>query len=339
MSGHFSAESGDSTSDLSEQDTKSHSSAKQIPTEDKSLPTTGPESQSPPMSEKSPQSGSEANCLTPWPEMGEAMRIYDRETYSPPVKPHSVLISSAEDSPVRTSPSQESGPDSPENAQDSSLRQPESLTLFSETEDGFLLRMFPDSFPQTMDEISPSYSRRWPTSGFTTSPGESWTADTSECHSEGGAFSYLPDVLVADTPPRFYLSPKAAAGIIRRAKKRGKALPPRLASALRELAEAGMSHPLSPPSGEKDQADPLATSARTSSVQAFTQNTRDEVRYIGPRGEGDHTAALAAQPGMKQTNYLHQEQSVRRLTPTECERLQGFPDGWTILLSTDGQTK
>ena len=23
------------------------------------------------------------------------------------------------------------------------------------------------------------------------------------------------------------------------------------------------------------------------------------------------------------------EQTVRRLTPTECERLQGFPDGWT----------
>ena len=22
-------------------------------------------------------------------------------------------------------------------------------------------------------------------------------------------------------------------------------------------------------------------------------------------------------------------QTVRRLTPTECERLQGFPDGWT----------
>jgi len=21
--------------------------------------------------------------------------------------------------------------------------------------------------------------------------------------------------------------------------------------------------------------------------------------------------------------------SIRRLTPTECERLQGFPDGWT----------
>ncbi len=26
---------------------------------------------------------------------------------------------------------------------------------------------------------------------------------------------------------------------------------------------------------------------------------------------------------------MEQQQTVRRLTPTECERLQGFPDGWT----------
>ena len=24
-----------------------------------------------------------------------------------------------------------------------------------------------------------------------------------------------------------------------------------------------------------------------------------------------------------------QQQRIRRLTPVECERLQGFPDGWT----------
>lgn len=30
--------------------------------------------------------------------------------------------------------------------------------------------------------------------------------------------------------------------------------------------------------------------------------------------------------------------SVRRLTPLECERLQGFPDDWT-LLSADGKTQ
>lgn len=29
------------------------------------------------------------------------------------------------------------------------------------------------------------------------------------------------------------------------------------------------------------------------------------------------------------------ENGVRRLTPTECERLQGFPDGWTIPDETD----
>ena len=26
---------------------------------------------------------------------------------------------------------------------------------------------------------------------------------------------------------------------------------------------------------------------------------------------------------------IQHAQTVRRLTPTECERLQGFPDGWT----------
>jgi len=56
---------------------------------------------------------------------------------------------------------------------------------------------------------------------------------------------------------------------------------------------------------------------------AFAQNTRDEVREMEVAG------ALAAEPGMKQTSYLRQAMSVRRITPTEAERLQGFPDGWT----------
>ena len=120
---------------------------------------------------------------------------------------------------------------------------------------------------------------------------------------------------------------------------------------------------------------------------AFAQNTRDEVRLIG--GDGSLVGALAAESGMKQTNYVavpdvglclnaggmgridfesetllpcigvDEEQNaneelmgtlkarregggqeafvahgfnkmaVRRLTPVECERLQGFPDGHT----------
>ena len=51
---------------------------------------------------------------------------------------------------------------------------------------------------------------------------------------------------------------------------------------------------------------------------AFAQNTRDELREMAVVG------ALSAQPGMKQTSYIRQQMQVRRLTPTECERLQGF---------------
>jgi len=60
-------------------------------------------------------------------------------------------------------------------------------------------------------------------------------------------------------------------------------------------------------------------------VQTFAQNSRDEARYI----EGNKVGALAAQPGMKQQTYLQEKYLVRRLTPIECERLQGFPDNYT----------
>lgn len=62
-------------------------------------------------------------------------------------------------------------------------------------------------------------------------------------------------------------------------------------------------------------------------AMAFAQNTRDEVRY--QNGDGQIVGALAAQPGMKQTTYIKTNTVVRRLTPIECERLQGFPDNYT----------
>jgi hypothetical protein len=66
---------------------------------------------------------------------------------------------------------------------------------------------------------------------------------------------------------------------------------------------------------------------------AFAQNTRDELR------EMEVVGALAAEPGMKQTSYLRQSMQVRRLTPTECERLQGFPDSWTADFSDSTRYK
>lgn len=63
---------------------------------------------------------------------------------------------------------------------------------------------------------------------------------------------------------------------------------------------------------------------------AFTQNSRSEVREIG--GDGQIVGALAADHGAQQQNYLGgAETAVRRLTPRECERLQGFPDDYTSI--------
>jgi DNA (cytosine-5)-methyltransferase 1 len=74
----------------------------------------------------------------------------------------------------------------------------------------------------------------------------------------------------------------------------------------------------------EEQSPTLSTQADRIAV-AFAQNTRDEVREMAVVG------ALAANPGMKQTSFIRQASAVRRLTPTECERLQGFPDGYTLI--------
>jgi DNA (cytosine-5)-methyltransferase 1 len=47
----------------------------------------------------------------------------------------------------------------------------------------------------------------------------------------------------------------------------------------------------------------------------------------GPR-DGSAVGALRAASGGSSRDYVAAT-AVRRLTPTECERLQGFPDNWT----------
>lgn len=64
-------------------------------------------------------------------------------------------------------------------------------------------------------------------------------------------------------------------------------------------------------------------------IVAFTQNSRSEVRHIG--GDGQIVGALAAEAGAQQQNYLASTSMVRRLTPKECERLQGMPDDYTLI--------
>jgi len=122
-------------------------------------------------------------------------------------------------------------------------------------------------------------------------------------------------------------------------------------------APSTITPPLSADADKGDQDTLIAQSV------GFAQNTRDEVRLVG--GDGGISGALSAEPGMKQTtyvaqaydlrgrdtggqlegphdtasvraasggsskSYVNQDYVLRRLTPVECQRLQGFPDQFT----------
>jgi len=66
-------------------------------------------------------------------------------------------------------------------------------------------------------------------------PGESSMRNTSESLSDAAECS-LSEILQVDAPEKYSLSAKACNGILRRAEKRGKTLPPMLRDALMEVA-------------------------------------------------------------------------------------------------------
>ena len=68
-------------------------------------------------------------------------------------------------------------------------------------------------------------------------PGPALTLSSSVFRN-GASVSSLSDILeTGDVPRRFYLSPRACLGILRRAERRGKQLPMRLLQALQQVAE------------------------------------------------------------------------------------------------------
>lgn len=135
---------------------------------------------------------------------------------------------------------------------------------------------------------------------------------------------------------------------------------PRFARNDRGAPEEEMVGPLKAQSGRSGRGD--------GAPMVFTQNQRDEVRdldgvagalnaepgshqdnyvaynVVPESGQGAHLRASEAQVGLALSALNGQAHdrvtlaataaSVRRLTPTECERLQGFPDGWTQLGDT-----
>lgn len=74
-----------------------------------------------------------------------------------------------------------------------------------------------------------------------------------------------------------------------------------------------------------DPCRPLAATAHPPAL-AFDLRGREG----GALFEGPHDAAnIRAASGGSSRSYVATNWAVRRLTPVECERLMGFPDGWT----------
>ena len=98
-------------------------------------------------------------------------------------------------------------------------------------------RMLLASCHRTTEGILLPSSEKWRTSGMGALTGF-LTLNTSEFHSDGEE-CLLSDILteIGDVPQRFYLSQIACRGILRRAKKRNKTIPPSLKAALELVAE------------------------------------------------------------------------------------------------------
>ncbi len=233
MSDRSSAASADSTSDSTAPDGLTPSSANPTPTDGTSSEPGSPESPS-------------TRTCEMWHENidGRMYRTTDAAwaLMAEPQKAEPFLVFSAEASPAKTSPSPDAEPDLKEAAAASSTSSPASSRLFDP--DPYSWRTFPASSPRTAVGTSESCLERWPTSGTAWDGGLS-TAATSECRSDAegcsSSESSLTEILEPpqDVPAKYSLSARAATGILRRAQKRGRELPPHLLRALTQVASQG----------------------------------------------------------------------------------------------------
>jgi hypothetical protein len=158
----------------------------------------------------------------------------------------------------------------------------ESCTSFDPL--GSSLRMFPDFSVVTTDEtLRKSSGFSWSSAGMGFN-GVCLTASFSESPSAAAVCS-LSDVLESHAPQRFFLSAKAASGILRRAKKRGRTLPSRLQAALESLAT-------------RRGADERTTSTSHSGCESQTATTDDQVHV-----EMDATTLYSIMPMNSGTDY------------------------------------
>lgn len=180
--------------------------------------------------------------------------------------------SGPEAGPARTSPSPDDGLEwvpTRELGPRSSGSSTDSLTPYGLP--GWWPRMFPAPSPLEADETGDLPSVRWSTAGMASLGGFS-THSTSESPNDGAVSSLLRDVLLdPSTTPRdwlekYSLSSKACVGILRRAQRRSRKLPPALHAALSRVPRENLAKAIR----EGDEERIAAEQAMVAEVEAMS---------------------------------------------------------------------
>ena len=213
---------------------------------------------------------------------------------------------------------------------------------------GYSLRMFPDSFRLTKEGTLRLSCKRFPKAGMGIR-GEFWTVNTSESPNDAKE-CLLSDVLEENVHPKYYLSKKAVAGMIRRSKKWGRGGYVFLLN-----AEKGKTRRLTFLSLQQlEQA--LIQTQTTERVLSQKQLQHTQQKICLPQKEQKEISLFKPSEGKTarkseikaQSNIIsspkHLEQAkeetlegygrtliLRKLTPIEKEKLQGFPRDWTLI--------
>lgn len=187
------------------------------------------------------------------------------------------------------------------------------------------LRMLRDCSVTTTERLSAPSLPRLMSWGMTVN-GKCLTAKITECHRTGSESS-LSDILEEHPDPKYFLSEKAQITLMSQMEKSQAFLHHQLPHSEEKTADECLSTNwinLDIPmieSTEMTESLPHSTPCRGGARQPFIAKTvRSEWR--------------ASPHGSKQNwDSYEYEWRIRRLTPTECERLQGFPDWWTEWIS------
>ena len=160
--------------------------------------------------------------------------------------------------------------------------------------------------------------------------------------------SHLSQILEDSPHPKYCLSARACLGILNRADRKGKILPPKLREALERqsrlsawMLDVNGGNPSFNQGGifilEKHPSDSRITLIIDNKEIIAFHITQDLVN-----SESVTPCISAGSTHGQATVGVCIEHIVRRLTPLECERLQGLPDSWTDIGAwedTDGKQR